>query len=106
LLSAAKRRLTIARSFNCGICGHNGIKSREGRPDSPAQFSTDPLGLEIILLSNPQLKLRAIFKRTSGASIPFFKRGHKNGARFSRAEFGLAKARGKIETNRPLRVRG
>jgi hypothetical protein len=31
-------------------------------------FSAAPLGLEIILLPNPQLKLRAIFKGTSGAS--------------------------------------
>jgi hypothetical protein len=68
LFSAAKRRPKIARSFNCGIRGKNVIKSRQGRPDCPSRFSAAPLGFEIFLLPNPQLKLRAIFKRAVGAS--------------------------------------
>jgi hypothetical protein len=34
---------------------------------SPSKFSAAPLGLEIILLPNSQLKLRAIFKHAIGA---------------------------------------
>jgi hypothetical protein len=65
--STAKRRPKIARSFNCGIHGQNVIESRQGRPDCLKRSSAAPPGLEIVLLPNPQLKLRAIFKRAFGA---------------------------------------
>jgi hypothetical protein len=67
LLSAAKRRPKIARSFNCGIRGKKpSSPDRDGR-NFLQKISTAPPGLEIILHPNPQLKLRAIFSCASGA---------------------------------------
>ena len=51
----------------------------EGRQNPPL-FPAAPLGLEILLHINPQLKLRAIFNRRSATSIGFGKfRLHRDG---------------------------
>jgi hypothetical protein len=56
----------IARSFNCGIAAQNNFKpQRGGRKISDG--SAVPAGLDVVFVHNPQLKLRAIFKRRFAA---------------------------------------
>jgi hypothetical protein len=66
--STAKRRLKIARSFNCGLCAKTTSSPAGTAEPSAVIFLPPRWGLKLFLTAIPQLKLRAIFGCASGAA--------------------------------------